>query len=102
MDVLELRDEQKVYAILDVIEDIARARGVTVPQVALNWVLRRPAVSSVLIGAKNEQQLRDNLAAATWELSAEEMTRLNEVSAIPFSYPYWHQRRFGAERNPAK
>jgi len=102
MDVLELRDEQKAYAILDAIGDIARARGVTVPQVALNWVLRRPSVSSVLIGAKNEQQLRDNLAAAAWELSAEEITRLNEVSAIPFSYPYWHQRRFGAERNPAK
>ena len=102
MDVLELRDEQKAYAILDAIGDIARARGGTVPQVALNWVLRRQSVSSVLIGAKNEQQLRDNLAAAAWELSAEEITRLNEVSAIPFSYPYWHQRRFGAERNPAK
>ena len=102
MDVVELRDEQKVYAILDAIGEIAQARGVAVPQVALNWVLHRPAVSCVLVGAKNEQQLRDNLAAATWELSAEEMTRLNEVSAIPFSYPYWHQRRFGAERNPAK
>jgi aryl-alcohol dehydrogenase-like predicted oxidoreductase len=102
MDVVELRDEQKVYSILDVIEEIARARGVSVAQVALNWVMRRPAVSSVLIGAKNERQLRDNLAAATWELSPEEMKRLNEVSAIPFSYPYWHQRRFGAERNPAQ
>ena len=102
MDVLELRDEQKAYTILDAISGIAQARGLTVPQVALNWVLRRPSVSSVLVGAKNEQQLRDNLAAATWELSAEEMTRLNDVSAIPFSYPHWHQRRFGAERNPAK
>ena len=99
MDVVELRDEQKVYSILDVIEEIARARGVSVAQVALNWVMRRPAVSSVLIGAKNERQLRDNLAAATWELSPEEMKRLNEVSAIPFSYPYWHQRQFN-ERNP--
>ena len=102
MDVVELRDEQKVYGILDAIEEIARARGVSVPQVALNWVLHRPAVSSVLVGARNERQLRDNLAAATWELSAEEMKRLNEASAIPFSYPYWHQRRFGAERNPAQ
>ncbi len=102
MDVVELRDEEKVYGILDAIEEIARARGVSVPQVALNWVLHRPAVSSVLVGARNERQLRDNLAAATWELSPEEMKRLNEASAIPFSYPYWHQRRFGAERNPAQ
>ena len=70
------------------------------PQVALNWVSRRPAVSSVLVGARTERQLRDNLAALTWQLSEEEMRRLNEASAIPFAYPYWHQRRFGAERNP--
>lgn len=100
MDVLELRDEAKVYDILDVLAEIAAARGVSVPQVALNWVSRRPAVSSVLVGARTERQLRDNLAALTWQLSEEEMRRLNEVSAIPFAYPYWHQRRFGAERNP--
>jgi aryl-alcohol dehydrogenase-like predicted oxidoreductase len=102
MDVVELRDEQRVYTILDALEEIARARGVSVPQVALNWVMRRPAVSCVLVGARTEQQLRDNLAAATWQLSEEEMKRLNEVSAIPFAYPQWHQRRFGAERNPAQ
>jgi aryl-alcohol dehydrogenase-like predicted oxidoreductase len=100
MDVLELRDEAKVYDILDVLAEIAAARGVSVPQVALNWVSRRPAVSSVLVGARTERQLRDNLAALTWQLSEEEMRRLNEASASPFAYPYWHQRRFGAERNP--
>lgn len=68
-----------MYAILDVLEEIARACGVTVAQVAINWVMRRPAA---------------RLSQAT--------ERLNEVSAIPLSYPYWHQRRFGAERNPAK
>ena len=67
---------------------------------ALNWVMHKPGVGTVIIGARNEAQLRDNLAAATWRLSPEEMTRLDEVSALPEPYPYWHQHRFGIERNP--
>jgi aryl-alcohol dehydrogenase-like predicted oxidoreductase len=102
LDPVELRDERKVFSILDVLGEIARARGVSVAQTAINWVLHRPAVSTVLIGARNEQQLRDNLAAATWHLSEEETRRLNEVSAVRPPYPYWHQGRFGAERNPAR
>ena len=66
----------------------------------LNWVMQKPCVDTVIIGARNEEQLRDNLAAATWKLSVEEMGRLDEVSATPEPYPYWHQHKFGIERNP--
>lgn len=102
LDPVELRDEQRVYEILDALSEISRARGVSLAQIAVNWVLHRPGVSTVLVGARNERQLRDNLAAATWRLSEEETKRLDDVSATPLPYPYWHQRRFGAERNPAR
>ncbi len=93
-------DLERVYRIVDVLLDIAAARGVTAAQVALNWLISRPGVSTVIIGARNEAQLRDNLAASTWRLSDEEAARLNEVSALPEPYPYWHQHKFGLERNP--
>jgi aryl-alcohol dehydrogenase-like predicted oxidoreductase len=93
-------DLERVYRIVDVLSDIAAQRGVSPSQVALNWVLNKPAVDTVVIGARNEDQLRDNLAAATWRLTAEEVTRLDEVSALPEPYPYWHQHKFGIERNP--
>ncbi len=80
--------------------EIAQARAVTPAQVALNWVLCKPGVDTVILGARDEAQLRDNLAAATWRLSADEMTRLDEVSALPEPYPMWHQHKFGIERNP--
>ncbi len=70
------------------------------PQVALNWLTRKPGVASVIIGARNEAQLRDNLSAATWKLSDEEVRMLDEVSAAPLPYPTWHQKKWGAERNP--
>jgi aryl-alcohol dehydrogenase-like predicted oxidoreductase len=93
-------DYERVYRIVDVLTDIARAREVTPAQVALNWVLSKPGVDTVILGARDEAQLRDNLAAATWRLSAEEMTRLDDVSALPEPYPMWHQHKFGIERNP--
>jgi aryl-alcohol dehydrogenase-like predicted oxidoreductase len=93
-------DFEKLYQIVDVLDDIAKQRGVSVPQVALNWVTRKPCVDTVIIGARNEQQLRDNLAAASWTLSDEEVLRLDEASAIALPYPYWHQQKFAAERNP--
>ncbi len=93
-------DYERVYRIVDVLTDIARAREVTVAQVALNWVLSKPGVDTVILGARDEAQLRDNLAAATWRLSADEMARLDEVSALPEPYPMWHQHKFGIERNP--
>jgi aryl-alcohol dehydrogenase-like predicted oxidoreductase len=93
-------DYERVYRIVDVLTEIAQAREVTPAQVALNWVLSKPGVDTVILGARDEAQLRDNLAAATWRLSAEEMTRLDEVSALPEPYPMWHQHKFGIERNP--
>ena len=79
---------------------IGHERGVSAAQVALNWVVSRPGVSTVIVGARNEAQLRDNLAAVTWRLTPEEIARLDEVSALPEPYPYWHQHKFGLERNP--
>ena len=93
-------DEEKLYRIVDVLTAVADQRGVTPAQVALNWVLSKPRVDTVLIGARNEQQLRDNLVAASWRLSAEEVARLDEVSAIRKPYPNWHQDKFGSERMP--
>ena len=93
-------DIERVYRIVDVLVSIADARGVSVSQVALNWVMRKPGVDTVIIGARDEAQLRDNLAAAAWSLTEEEVTRLDEVSDLPLPYPYWHQRKFAADRNP--
>ena len=93
-------DLERVYRIVDVLAAIGDDRGVSAAQVALNWVLCRPGVSTVILGARNEQQLRDNLAAAEWRLTPEEIGRLDEVSALPEPYPYWHQHKFGLERNP--
>jgi len=70
-----------------------------VPQVALNWLLQRPTVSTVVIGARNEEQLRQNLGAVGWNLTPEQVAVLDEASAVTAAYPYWHQRGFG-ERNP--
>jgi len=93
-------DYERVYRIVDVLTEIAQARAVTPAQVALNWVLSKPGVDTVILGARDEAQLLDNLAAATWRLSADEMTRLDDVSALPEPYPMWHQHKFGIERNP--
>jgi aryl-alcohol dehydrogenase-like predicted oxidoreductase len=93
-------DLERVYRIVDTLSTIAGARGVTPAQVALNWVMNKPGVDTVIVGARDETQLRDNLAAAGWRLSAEEMTALDDVSALPEPYPMWHQHKFGIERNP--
>ncbi len=94
-------DEERLYRIVDALTQIASGRGVSVAQTALNWVMRKPGVDTVIIGARNEKQLRDNLAAANWALADGEVERLDEVSAIPLPYPYWHQQKFAGERNPA-
>ena len=93
-------DEERLYKIVDVLAEIADQRGVSISQVALNWVTRKPGVDTVIIGARNEAQLRDNLAAATWTLTDAEVERLDEVSALALPYPYWHQQKFAGERNP--
>lgn len=93
-------DWERLYSIVDVLEEIARARGKSIPQVALNWLLRRPGITSVIIGARDMAQLKDNLGAVGWALSEEEVRRLEKVSDVPEAYPYWHQHSWGSERNP--
>jgi aryl-alcohol dehydrogenase-like predicted oxidoreductase len=91
--------DEYLYAVMDVVDEIAAETGRTVPQIALNWLLQRPTVSTLIIGARNERQLRDNLGALGWQLTAEQMKRLDDVSATPMTYPYFHQKGF-TERNP--
>jgi aryl-alcohol dehydrogenase-like predicted oxidoreductase len=92
-------NNEYVFKVVDAIDAVAKETGKTVPQIALNWLLQRPTVASVIIGARDEAQLRDNLGAIGWNLSPEQMARLDEASAVTLPYPYWHQRGF-AERNP--
>ena len=91
--------EEHLYNVIEAIDKVAAETGKTVPQVALNWLLQRPTVSSVIVGARNEEQLRQNLGAAGWNLSAEQVAALDQASAVQPVYPYWHQRGF-EERNP--
>ncbi len=91
---------EQIYDIVDVLEAIGRETSRTVTQVALNWVLQRPTVSTVLIGARDEAQLKENIGAADFKLTAEQVKRLDDVSARPLAYPYWHQRRTSLDRNP--
>ncbi len=84
---------------VDVLWEIAEETGKTVPQIALNWLLQRPSVVNIVMGARNEEQLRDNLGAVGWNLSAEHMARLDKVSHKDLAYPYWHQAGF-ANINP--
>jgi aryl-alcohol dehydrogenase-like predicted oxidoreductase len=92
-------DDEHLYKVVDALDIVAAEAGKSVPQVALNWLLQRPTVSSVIIGARNEEQLRQNLAAEGWNLTPEQIAKLDRVSAVPSIYPYWHQRQF-AERIP--
>ncbi len=92
-------EDERLYQVIDALEAIAAETGKSVPQIALNWLLQRPTVSSVIIGARNEEQLRQNLGAVGWNLDAAQVQRLDAASAVVPPYPYWHQRGF-AERNP--
>jgi aryl-alcohol dehydrogenase-like predicted oxidoreductase len=92
-------DNEYLYAVVDALDVIAKETDKTIPQVALNWLLQRPTVSSIIVGARDETQLRDNLGAIGWNLTAEQVARLDAASARPRAYPYWHQAGFG-ERNP--
>ncbi|MGA7624776.1 MAG: aldo/keto reductase [Candidatus Acidiferrales bacterium] len=88
-----------VYRVVDAIDEIAKETGKTVAQIALNWLLQRPTVSNVIIGARNEEQLRQNLGAVGWNLAPDQVAKLDAASSTTLVYPYWHQRQF-AERNP--
>ncbi|KAA6463256.1 aldo/keto reductase [Acidobacteria bacterium AB60] len=91
--------DEYLYKVVDAIDEVAAETGKSVPQIALNWLLQRPTVSSVILGARNEEQLRQNLGAVGWNLSTEQVKKLDEASAVSPIYPYWHQRNF-PERNP--
>ena len=94
-------DEERLYRVVDALDAVAAETGRSVPQVALNWLLQRPTVSSVLVGARNEQQLRDNLGAVGWALDAAQVARLDAASAVMPSYPYYpYWNGMFAERNP--
>jgi aryl-alcohol dehydrogenase-like predicted oxidoreductase len=90
--------EEYLYKVVDALDVVAAETGKTVAQVALNWLLQRPTVSSLIIGARNEEQLRQNLGAVGWNLSKEQVAALDAASDVPMAYPYWHQ--FGFSRNP--
>lgn len=91
---------EQLFAVIDMLDEIAAETGRSVSQVALNWVMYRPTVATVVIGARTEAQLRDNLGAASFRLTAEQVARLDKVSARPLPYPYWHQRLTLPDRNP--
>jgi aryl-alcohol dehydrogenase-like predicted oxidoreductase len=91
-------DDEYLYRVVDALDAVAAETGKSVPQVALNWLLQRPTVASVIIGARDEAQLRDNLGAVGWNLTAAQIARLDAASATTPIYPYWHQWQF-KERN---
>ena len=93
-----MRDEEATYDVIEAAVEIGEAHGVSAAQVALAWLLGRPGVRSMVVGARTDEQLADNLAAASLELSAEERARLDELSAPPLIYPHWHQAKTAADR----
>jgi aryl-alcohol dehydrogenase-like predicted oxidoreductase len=91
--------DEWLYSVVDVLDAISAETGKTVSQVSLNWLLQRPTVASVIIGARTEAQLEENLGAVGWNLTPEQVARLDAVTELDTIYPYWHQRGF-ADRNP--
>ena len=92
-------EDEYLYRVIDALDEVAKETGKTIPDIALNWLLQRPTVVSVIIGARNEQQLRQNLGAAAWNLTPEQVAKLDAASGVRPPYPYWHQWQ-SAERNP--
>jgi len=93
-------DDEYMFKVIDAMDEVAAETGKSITQIALNWLLQRPTVSSVIVGARNEEQLRQNLGAVGWNLTAEQVAALDAASQqLPF-YPYWHQRQFFSGRNP--
>jgi aryl-alcohol dehydrogenase-like predicted oxidoreductase len=88
-------DEERLYRVVDALDEIAAETGHTIPQIAINWLLRRPTVASVIVGARDEAQLRDNLGAVGWALTAEQVDRLDAASATTPAYPYYPYWREG-------
>ncbi len=91
---------EHVFKVVDAIDEIAKETGKSVPQIALNWLLQRPTVATIIVGARNEEQLRQNLGAVGWNLTPAQVAKLDAASTVTLAYPYWHQRGF-SELNPA-
>jgi aryl-alcohol dehydrogenase-like predicted oxidoreductase len=91
--------DEYLYKVVDALDEVAKETGKSVPQIALNWLLQKPTVANVIMGARNEEQLRQNLGSVGWNLTKEQVAKLDAASDVPPVYPYWHQRQF-AERNP--
>ena len=91
--------DEYLYKVVDALDEVAKETGKSVPQIALNWLLQKPTVANVIVGARNEEQLRQNLGSVGWNLTKEQVAKLDAASDVPPVYPYWHQRQFG-ERNP--
>jgi aryl-alcohol dehydrogenase-like predicted oxidoreductase len=91
--------DELLHRVVDALEAVAGEIGKTIPQVALNWFFHRPTVSTVIIGARNEEQLRQNIGAVGWKLTPEQIKKLDGASEVTPAYPYWHQRQF-PELNP--
>ncbi|CAN5404957.1 aldo/keto reductase [soil metagenome] len=91
--------DEYLYSVVDALDAVAKETGKSVPQIALNWLLQRPSIDNIVIGARNEEQLKQNLGAIGWSLTAEQIAKLDAASGRPPAYPYWHQMEFD-ERNP--
>jgi aryl-alcohol dehydrogenase-like predicted oxidoreductase len=91
--------DEYLYTVVDALDEVSREAGKTVPQIALNWLVQRPTIANVIIGARDEKQLRQNLDAVGWNLTQEQIAKLDKASELTPVYPYWHQRQF-AVRNP--
>ncbi|ODT59752.1 hypothetical protein ABS71_17715 [bacterium SCN 62-11] len=91
-------EDEFLYSVVDALDEVAKETGKTIPQVALNWLVQQPTVSTIIVGARNEEQLKQNLGAVGWTLSADQLERLNAASQRTAPYPYWHQSQFQTQR----
>jgi aryl-alcohol dehydrogenase-like predicted oxidoreductase len=91
---------EHLYNVVDAIDAVAKETGKTVSQIALNWLLQKPTITSVIFGARNEEQLRQNLESVGWNLTPEQVAKLDAASTVDRPYPYWHQQQAAGERNP--
>jgi aryl-alcohol dehydrogenase-like predicted oxidoreductase len=92
-------EQEYLYKVVDALDEVSKETGKTVAQIALNWLLQRPSVANIVMGARNEEQLRQNLGSVGWNLTREQVAKLDAASKVTPAYPYWHQWQF-ANRNP--
>ena len=91
--------DEYLYKVIGAMDEVAKETGKSIPQIALNWLLQRPTVANIIVGARTEEQLKQNLGAIGWNLTKEQVAKLDAASVKMPAYPYWHQSNF-AERNP--